>query len=362
MIAENTTKFAGDEDDVEIVADYADETVGIQKYLISSYGADYDIEGIVRKLNKGDIEVPEFQREFVWDQKRSSRFIESLLLGLPVPGIFLYRERGSYKQLVIDGQQRLKTLLFFYTNKFGESNSDFKLKGLETDFNGLAYQDLPPSDRRRLDNAIIHATIIQQDKPDDSGTSQYFIFERLNTGGVALNAQEIRSAIYGGEFNQLLVDLNDNSDWRELFGRKNKRKRDQELILRFLALCFRSNEYAPSMKAFLNKFMYQNRNLELYSEDQIRPLFENTVCTILNKIGSKAFKPTRAVNAALLDSLMVGIARRLKTGTIDSNIKEQYRNLRGNETFERLIADTTSAAENVRQRIQLATEAFSNVE
>lgn len=362
MLAENTVSFSGVEDDVKIVAGYEDETVGISEYSISSYGADYDVEGIVRRLDKGDIEIPEFQREFVWDQKRSSRFIESLLLGLPVPGIFLYRERGSYKQIVIDGQQRLKTLLFFYANKFGESNIDFKLRGLETRFDGLTYKDLDASDRRRLDNSIIHATIIQQDKPDDSGTSQYFIFERLNTGGVALAPQEIRAAIYGGEFNKLLVNLNDNGDWRELFGRRNKRKRDEELILRFLALYFRSNKYVPSMKAFLNSFMKQNQDLELYSEDLIRPLFENTVYTILNKIGPRAFKPTRAVNAALLDSLMVGIARRLETGTIDSNIKEQYRNLRKNKTFERLIADTTSAPENVRQRIQLATEAFSDVE
>ena len=179
---------------------------------------------------------------------------------------------------------------------------------------------------------------------------------------MALAPQEIRSAIYGGKFNELLVGLNSNGDWRKLFGNKNKRKRDEELILRFLALYFRSDKYAPSMKAFLNNFMKRNRNLELYSEDLIRPLFENTVGTILNKIGTNAFKPTRAVNAALLDSLMIGIARRLKAGSIDSNIKEQYENLCKNETFDRLIADTTSATENVKRRIQIATEAFSNVE
>ncbi len=360
MVVENiTASFVDDEDDVEIEADYSDETVGLQEYSITSYGIDHDVEGLVRRLNRGDIKIPEFQRAFIWNPYRSSRFIESLLLGLPVPGIFLYREKGSEKYLVIDGQQRLKSLRVFYDD---QPDQVFKLRGLETRFNGLAYKDLDSSDRRRLDNSIIHATVIRQDKPDDSGTSQYFVFERLNTGGVVLAAQEIRSAIYGGKFNELIVELNNNDNWRKLFGKRNKRKRDEELILRFLALYFRSDEYVPSMKAFLNNFMKRNRNLELYSEDKIRPLFENTVCAILNKIGPRAFKPTRFVNAALLDSLMVGIARRLEKGAIESDIKEQYENLRKNEAFGRLIANTTSAVDNVRTRIQLATEAFSDVE
>lgn len=364
MIAENTiASFVDDEDDIEIVADYADETVvRIQEYSITSYGIDHDVEGIVRRLKRGDIEIPGFQRGFVWDKNRSSRFIESLLLGLPVPGIFLYREQDSQKQFVIDGQQRLTTLQFFYDGKFGDSSGDFKLSGLESRFDGLVYKDLESSARRKLDNSIIHATVIRQDKPDDGGTSQYAIFERLNTNATPLSPQEIRAVTCRGQFNELLVNLNNNSDWRELFGKKNKRKRDEELILRFLALYFCSNDYAPSMKAFLTTFMYQNRNLKSYSEDKIRPVFENTVRTIRNKIGPRAFKPRRAVNAAVLDSLMIGIARRLKTGSIEADIRPKYDDLLGMEAFQASTAAYTSTAENVRRRIQLATEAFSNGE
>ncbi len=364
MVAENATaSFIDDEDDVKIEADYRDETVvRIQEYSITSYGIDYDVEGIVRRLKRGNIEIPGFQRGFVWNQKRSSLFIESLLMGLPVPGIFLFREKDSPKQFVIDGQQRLTTLQFFYDGKFGESGGDFKLRGLESRFNGRAYKDLDDSDRQRLDDSVIHATVIRQNKPDNDGSSQYAIFERLNTGGVTLVAQEIRAAIYGGEFNELIVALNNNDDWRELFGKRHKRKRDEELILRFLALYFRSGVYAPSMKAFLNSFMKRNRNLELYSEDEIRPLFEDTVRTILNKIGPRAFKPTRAVNAAVLDSLMIGIARRLKAGSIETDIHPKYDDLLDMEAFQASIAARTSTAENVRTRIQLATKAFSDVE
>lgn len=366
MVAENiTASFVDEDDDVKIEADYSDETiVRIQEYSITSYGIDHDVEGIVRRLKRDDIEIPGFQRGFVWNQKRSSLFIESLLLGLPVPGIFLYREQNSQKQFVIDGQQRLTTLQYFYDGKFAETGRIFKLSGLESRFDGLAYKNLESSDRRKLDNSIIHATVIRQDKPDDSGTSQYAIFERINTTATPLSPQEIRAVVYRGQFNELLVELNKDENWRELFGNIHRRKRDEELILRFLALYFCLGKYASasSMRGFLNTFMYQNRHLELYSEDVIRPLFENTVRTILNKIGPRAFKPTRALNAALLDSLMVGIARRLEAGTVDSDIKEQYKNLRENKTFEKLIAGTTSAVDNVRTRIRLATEAFSDVE
>ena len=365
MVAENiTASFVDDEDDVEIVADYSDETVvRIQEYSITSYGIDFDVEGIVRRLKRGDIDIPGFQRGFVWDQKRSSLFIESLLLGLPVPGIFLYREQDSQKQFVIDGQQRLTTLQFFYDGKFAETGRIFKLSGLESRFDGLAYKNLESSDRRKLDNSIIHATVIRQDKPDDSGTSQYAIFERINTTAIPLSPQEIRAVVYRGQFNELLVELNKDANWRELFGSIHKRKRDEELILRFLALYFCLEEYASasSMKDFLNTFMYQNQNLKL-PEDKIRPLFEDTVCTILNKIGRDAFKLTRAVNAAVLDSLMIGIARRLKAGSIESDIRPKYDDLLDMEAFQASTAARTSTAENVHTRIHLATEAFSDVE
>ena len=100
----------GSGDDLDIIADDSDETVGIKEYSVSSYGVDYDIKGYVSRLKSGDIKIPEYQRNYVWDQKRASRFIESLLLELPVPGIYLYRDIDSEEQLVVDGNQRLQSL------------------------------------------------------------------------------------------------------------------------------------------------------------------------------------------------------------------------------------------------------------
>src|SRR5690606_13194540 len=128
-----------------------------------------------------------------------SRFIESLLMGLPVPGVFLARE-ASNKLLVIDGQQRLKTLEYFCRGVFGSSGREFRLRGIKSRFENLTYDTLHEDDRRRLDDYTIHATIIQQDEPKQDDSSVYHIFERLNTGGMQLVPQEIRACVYHGSF------------------------------------------------------------------------------------------------------------------------------------------------------------------
>ena len=347
-----------------IEQDNSEETVGIKEYSVSSYGIDYDVEGYVRRLQNGDIEIPEYQRKYIWDQKRASRFVESLLLDLPVPGIFLYRDRDSEVLTVVDGQQRLQTLRFFYEGKFADSGRVFTLTGLETRFNGRTYKKLNVADRRRLDNSLIRATVIRQDKPDDEATSQYFVFERLNTGGVALSSQEIRAAIYAGKFNELLNDLNSNGAWRTLYGKQqeDKRKRDEELILRFIALYFNRDMYRSPMKGFLNQFMKANLELKLFGEELIRPVFEDTVSCILQKIGDDAFKPTKTLNAAMFDSIMIGIASRIKTAPIRSDIRDEFETLREHDEYIGLISDTTSAPERVRRRMELAVSAFAGVE
>ena len=113
-----------------------DDTVVPERYDITSFGADYDVEGLVRRLQRGDIFIPSFQRNYVWNQSLASRFIESLLLGLPIPGIFLARETESNKLIVIDGQQRLRTLQFFYDGFFRPKQEDdvkkiFKLQKVQ---------------------------------------------------------------------------------------------------------------------------------------------------------------------------------------------------------------------------------------
>ena len=129
-------------DDVDVTDDAENDlTVPVIRYDITSFGADYDVDGLVRRMKRKEIYAPKFQRGYVWKIKEGSRFIESLLLGLPVPGIFLAKESDN-KFLIIDGQQRLKTLQFFFAGYFNPKDDEdksqvFKLEEVQAPFNGL---------------------------------------------------------------------------------------------------------------------------------------------------------------------------------------------------------------------------------
>lgn len=332
-------------------------------YSITSYGADYDVDGLVRRIQRDDIHVPSFQRGYVWTIKQASKFIESLLLGLPVPGIFLSKEQPTQKLLVVDGQQRLRSLQYFYEGTFVD-NKEFKLKGVHRDLENQTYQSLNAEARRRLDNSILHATIFRQDEPSDDQSSVYQIFERLNTGGTQLQPQEIRACIYDGPFNDLLRELNHYPAWRSVYGPINSRMRDQELILRFLAFYFRDDKYKSPLKSFLNKYMADNRYLKVNSENQVAAVFQNTIDTVLKCLGNRAFRPERALNAAVFDAVMVGIARRLEEcGPVAEGeaLQSQYQALLDHGAFINATKKSTSDERNVSLRINLATETFAEV-
>jgi Protein of unknown function DUF262 len=201
------------------------------RFNITFYGADYPVETIVQRMLRNDFFIPDFQRSYVWSQKQASRFIESLLYGLPVPGIFLYREPDSGRHLIIDGQQRLKTLQYFSSGTFGERR--FRLLDISLPWRGRTYDELSEADKGRLNDAVIHATIFKQEEPKGDDQSIYHVFERINTGGTRLSGQEIRTCIYHGSFVGLLRDLNQDEIWREVYGPISRRMKDQELILRF---------------------------------------------------------------------------------------------------------------------------------
>jgi uncharacterized protein with ParB-like and HNH nuclease domain len=182
------------------------------RYEITSYGADYPVDSIVKRIKNKSIFVPPFQRRFVWDIYEASRFIESLILGLPVPGVFLSKEKNTNNLLIVDGQQRLLTLYYFYSNNF--KGKEFRVFGVQKDLEGKSYDELLPADKNRLDDSIIHSTVIKQHEPEDNDSSIYQLFERINSGGRPLSPQEIRACIYHGKYNELLGDLTNNVDWR----------------------------------------------------------------------------------------------------------------------------------------------------
>jgi len=342
-------------------------------YSITAYGADYPVDAVVKRIESKDIIVPTFswepetgtkvvgfQREYVWPRPKADRFIESLLLGLPVPGIFLVKE-STGRFLVLDGHQRLYTLRAFHEGVI--NGVEYKLGDVQERFVGKRYKDLDVEDRRRLDDSIIHATVIRQDEPTEDQSSIYVIFERLNTGGVNLQPQEIRVALYHGELVRVLRVLNENTEWRLLFGNKSKRLKDMEMILRFLAFYYYSHKYRSPMKDFLNRYMAQNRDLTHQTEADITGTFKDTVATIVKGIGHPAFRPVRAINAAVIDSLMTGVARRLAKGPIQNpnQLKECYETLLGNKKYRDAVETGTSQEANVSTRLDEATQAFASV-
>lgn len=271
----------------EQIFDEAENEIFPYRYSITSYGADYPVDSLVQRLEKDVIFVPKFQRSYVWSHRMASRFIESLLLGLPVPGIFLSKEPETGKMLVIDGQQRLRTLQYYYRGLF--EGREFILQEVQPQFENKSYRTLEEDDRLRLNDSIIHATIIKQDEPTEDESSIFHIFERLNTGGMQLQPQEIRSCIYYGEFCELLHELNEIPSWRQIYGRPSKRLKDNELILRYFALYYFLDKYERPIKEFLNKYMAANRNLKLHNADLLRSKFVTSIDLIAQTIGQRAF-------------------------------------------------------------------------
>jgi uncharacterized protein with ParB-like and HNH nuclease domain len=345
-----------------------DDTVPLEHFNITSYGADYDVEGMVKRLQRQDIYIPPFQRDYVWTLQMASRFVESLLLGLPVPGVFFVREPESNRQIVIDGQQRLKTLQFFYEGFFNpkadsKTKRVFKLVGVQCQLEGRTYETLETQDRIELNDSIIHATIVKQESPENDDTSMYHIFERLNNAGRKLLPQEMRSAIYHGALIDTIKSLNEVEAWREIFGAKHKRLKDQELILRFLALYFKYSEYERPMEEFLSKFAKGNQNPSEAFIASCDRAFTTTINAVHKAVGSKAFRTGNVLNAAIFDSVMVGLALKLKnTVSLDSKvIQEAYEHLLKDTIYQNLVKQHTSDTSNVETRIGKSIDTFSGL-
>jgi len=368
-----TTNLAPEEDQPDrseleaIESEEEDHEASLPVYDILTYPADYTLEVLVDKLGKDQIRIPRFQRRFVWTQVQASKLIESFLRGLPVPAIFLYSDPEDNTLLVVDGQQRLKTIGYFYEGYFGEEERGrrpvFRLTGLDegSPFLGKTLGDLERENQpafNKLNDAVLRAFIIKQLDPRDN-TSIYHVFERLNTGGTLLHPQEIRNSIYQGALNDLLLELNDEADWRTLFGRRDpdKRQRDAELILRFLALTESLASYAKPMKEFLNTFMREHRNPSQEVLAKYADTFRRTVASVVAVLGERPFHIRAGLNAAVFDSVSVAFARNLDQVEVGSGeLLDRYRALVSDENFLALVSSSTTDAEVVRLRLEKAEQ------
>jgi hypothetical protein len=333
-------------------------------FAISSFGTDFDVDGLVKRLRSGAYYKPDFQREYVWNQKHASRFIESLLMGLPVPGIFVYRLENN-KHLIIDGLQRLTTLLYFYDGVF--KGKEFALSEVRDPWKGRTYRMLEEEDRLKLNDAIIHTTIFKQDSPVDDYKSVYEVFERINTGGLKLSPQEIRACVAhepneAASFVKLLKELNGNALWRSIYGPISARLKDQELILRFLCLKFNEKKYARPFRTYLDEFIAANKTLDVNTRDVFSRSFVRAISALQAALGRgvRLFRPDRAINAAVYDSILVAVATAIeqKNPVSEANLKSGYNTLIADKDFINLCSRSTADEDRLESRMKTARKAF----
>lgn len=324
---------------------------------IEYYGADFPVETLIQRMEREEFIIPSFQREYVWNLEKASRFIESLLIGIPIPSLFLAKDKFSQKYIVIDGQQRLKTLQYFYQEFFPDGKK-FKLKNVTKSYNNLTYSQLSPSAQRFLDNTIIHCIIIA-DTYDTRGI--FYIFERLNTTGTELKAQEIRNALYNGSFSDLLQKLDQDKIWQKMYGKPDKRGDRQELILRFIALYFDLENYQGKMLDFLNQFMIKNQNLEQFSQEEITNIFINTIQFIHDCIGEKTFYYDESFSKPLYETIMIFVAKHLLNDLDCQTFKECYQFLSQDDTFRSYTKSSTTTKTNVMSRLEYIEKIYKTI-
>ncbi|MFC4853146.1 DUF262 domain-containing protein [Actinophytocola glycyrrhizae] len=361
-------------DDIALTADEVEELIEAEDDVtpVAYMGSDFDVEGLVRRLKRNDIVIPSFgykgepidfagfQRAFVWTRNQMDRFIESLLLGFPIPGIMLVQQVDN-KYLVLDGQQRLRTLAAFYDGVY--DGKEFALQNVSLQFKGLTYKTLEPDMRRQLDNTFIQATIVRTDGTAGSREAVYQVFERLNSGGTQLTPHEIRVALYAGPLIDYLNDLNHQPVWREIYGAVSPRLRDQELVLRIIALYVQQGAYYRPLKKYLNDFAEEYRELNNLDGDNVKRLFIAAAAYLAIAGGRDAIRyQSRQVNAALTEALFVALMRRIdespKSAIEPDIISNWIEDLSGHKNFVPAITRSTASEENVRIRHELAFSAI----
>ncbi len=289
---------------------------------------------------------PEYQRRHRWSIERKSRLIESFLMNVPVPPVFLY-ERDLARYEVMDGRQRLTAIEQFY-------GDEFELKGLQYwgELNGRRYSNLPSKVRDGIDRRYISSIILLKEtasSPEQAAFLKKMVFERLNSGGVALSSQETRNAVYDGPLNRLCLDLSGNHYFKAMWGFPEElpliveeeeaedpeeattnrgiamfqRMDDVELVLRFFA--YRQISSSPSglnrINAFLDRFLSEGNEFTGEILAAYRRTFEGTIELLWGLLGKKAFRrmspegkwrgqPTKIV----YDPLMYAASRCWKAG------------------------------------------------
>lgn len=366
------------------------ETV-VKEYDITATPNDFNILTLFSLIDNGVIKMPPFQRNYVWDEKRASKLIESIILGLPVPQVFLYeQEKNSF--YVIDGQQRLLSIYFFVKQRFptaegrlilrqyltGDTKIDssilsddryfknFKLKlpssanNEKNKFDKLKYETLGEYKNTFDILRTVRSVVIKQNEPDDD-SSIYEIFNRLNTGGQNLSAQEIRMSMYYSPFYKKIIELNSQPKWRKMLRQvqADVHFKDVEILLRAFAMLFEYKTYSSPMGRFLNTFSKTANGFKLELIDYLGALFVSFLDSCDN-LSETAFSTKQGqFSISLFESIFVAtcIEAFKKKELVSSKVVDNsVVALKENEEFINSNQGSVASKTNVTTRITKAIE------
>lgn len=379
------------EDDDEVISSSAvaetdpDEFFAKNAFRIIYQTNNFFLPQIRDLIDRGEVLNlrPEYQRRLRWGAAQKSRLIESLLLNIPIPPVFLY-ETDAARYEVMDGQQRLNAVSQFMAG-------DFALSGLQVlkPLNGLRYSRCPPRIKRALDRSTLSAIVLLLESEPSRGATltvsdiRRFIFDRLNTGGTKLNPQEIRNAIFAGSFTQALVDISRFRPFTDAFDipayteadpndyyENEQRQRnslyssmgDCQIILRFFALRDEAN-IRGSMKSMLDRAMQSRTEISQEDADRLTSEFKERFSVLFNLFDGAPFrlppdeKGRVRISAALYDASMVALDRqwseRDKIAADKEAVKARLTTTLADPDKLALLTGQANTAQAVRDRIDL---------
>lgn len=321
---------------------------------------------LFRMHEQGILDIqPEFQRDFVWKGPDQTRFIDSLIKQLPIPSLCFSYDAKQQKWLVIDGLQRISTIIRFLTG------SDWKLSKLEdiepriSGISAAAMKNDPMLIEfyRRVENSTIPITVLRCDYSNNAHLSYLFtVFHRLNSTGLKLNNQEIRNCIFAGPLNRLLRELDLNSEWRRLNKMKkgdHYRLQKQELILRFFSFQDALNQYTGSLANFLNTYMERKRFMTIDEVEQYREHFSETIKLLLSGVEASGHKGK--ISITLQDALCYAVGKRINVVRTLSpqQIGARVLAVINDQNFtEASLAEGLAKKERLKERMRVAEDLF----
>lgn len=357
----------------------------VKLYDITSSPNDFNVKTYFEFIEAGMVIIPTFQRNYVWDIKRASKLIESLIIGLPIPQIFLFGE-GNNKYLVIDGQQRLLSIYYFMKERFPRQdkraeirkkliekggiiddeflNDDdyyrtFKLSlGKSNPLNGKTYNALGEY-LNTFNFRTLRNISIQQNSPDtDNNSSMYEIFNRLNIGGMNLTPQEIRSSVYHSKFYDMLQRINLDPKWRELLRKEDLdlHLKDIEIILRVFALSVLdiNSEYKGNMKKLLNEFSFKAKQ---YTDEQVskfEQMFYDFTSSCEELDSGSFVNINKKFQISIFDAVFYVWAKEYLADNKLMIKSEKFLKMREDEEFKENTEQSTTNTATVIKRVEIA--------